>query len=146
MKHIGFKAALGMILFVAISSTAWSAQLRTGTITGTTRDASGAIVPGVTVTYKSEETGVTGSAVTGDLGNYNIQALPVGTYDLEASLAGFRTEVQKGVTVSVGASVSVNFNLTVGALSETVEVSAAAPQVNTTDASVGGLVGESTIR
>src|SRR5436853_4560572 len=124
MKSIGFKAALGMSLFLTVAAAA-GAQVRTGTITGTSRDASGAIVPGVAISYKNVATGVAGTAITGDLGNYIIPSLPVGSYDLEASLAGFRTEVQRGVTVSVGATVAVNFSLTVGALAETIEVSAA---------------------
>src|SRR5215467_2280926 len=146
MKRVGFKTALGIIVFLSVAASSWGAQVRTGTITGTSRDASGAIVPGVMITYRNVETGVTGNAITGDLGNYIVPSVPVGTYDLEASLAGFRTEVQKGVAVSVGAAVTVNFTLTVGGIAETVEVNATAPQVNTTDASVGGLVGESTIR
>jgi len=135
-----------MILILVVTAVAWSAQVRTGTIAGTTRDASGAIVPGVTISYKNVATGVTRTAITGDLGTYIVPSVPVGTYDLEASLAGFRTEVQRGVAVTVGATVAVNFSLTVGGLAETVEVNATPPQVNTTDASVGGLVGENTIR
>ena len=103
-------------------------------------------MPGVTISYKNVQTGVTGTVLTADLGTYIIPSVPVGTYDVEASLGGFRTEVQRGVTVTVGATVAVNFSLTVGGLAETVEVNATPPQVNTTDATVGGLVGESTIR
>src|SRR5216684_2288925 len=146
MKSIVFKAVLGMILFLTVTGLPLSAQVRTGTITGTSRDASGAIVPGVSVSYKNVETGVTGTAITGDLGTYILPSLPVGTYDMEASLAGFRPEVLRGISVTVGSSVAVNFSLTVGGIAETVEVNAIPPQVNTTDASVGGLVSENTIR
>src|ERR1051326_3499100 len=90
--------------FVLLIQLAASAQVASGTIVGTIRDSSGAIVPGVTVTSRNVETGVTRMVIAGELGNYTIPALPVGTYDLEASISGFRTEVRKGVTVTVGAS------------------------------------------
>src|SRR5436190_8623890 len=123
-----------------------SAQVSSGTIVGTTRDTSGAIVPGANVTVKAVETGLTRMVVAGELGAYTISALPVGTYDLEASVAGFKTEVRKGIGVTVGATVTVDFTLSVGAAAEEVIVSAEAPQVNTTDASLGGLVADTAIR
>jgi hypothetical protein len=123
-----------------------NAQVASGTIVGTVRDSSGAIVPGASITCKSVETGVTRMVVAGELGTYTIPALPVGTYDLEVSIAGFKTEVRKSIGVNVGASVDVNFTLTVGAAAEEVVVSAEAPQVNTTDASLGGLVADTAIR
>lgn len=128
-----------VLLLVHFTAAGLTAQVASGTIVGTVRDSSGAIVPGVTINCKNVDTGVTRMVVAGELGNYTIPALPVGTYDLEASISGFRTEVRKGVTVTVGASVDVSFTLTVGATAEEVVVSSEAPQVNTTDASLGGL-------
>jgi len=139
-------AIASFVLLIQLTAVDLRAQVASGTIVGTVRDSSGAIVPGVTVSCKNVETGVTRMVVAGELGNYTIPALPVGTHDLEASISGFRTEVRKGVTVTVGASVDVNFTLSVGATAEEVVVSAEAPQVNTTDASLGGLVSDTAIR
>jgi hypothetical protein len=70
------------------------------------------------------ETGVVRKAVTDGTGAYSFPVLPVGNYDLEASLQGFRAEVRKGVTVTVGACVAVNFTLAVGARVHMVVVTA----------------------
>ena len=149
MKNGGVLRAFivaAMVLLLQFTSSSLRAQVASGTIVGTTRDSSGAIVPGANITCKSVETGVTRNVIAGELGAYTIPALPVGTYDLEASVPGFKTEVRKGITVTVGDTVAVNFTLSVGAPDESVIVSAEAPQVNTTDASLGGLVGDRTIR
>jgi hypothetical protein len=139
-------ALITFVLLIQFAPSNLNAQVASGTIVGTVRDSSGAIVPGVTVTCKNVDTGVARMVVAGELGNYTIPALPVGTYDLEATISGFRTEVRKGVAVTVGASVDVSFTLTVGAAAEEVVVSSEAPQVNTTDASLGGLVADTAIR
>ncbi|HEX4595576.1 MAG TPA: TonB-dependent receptor, partial [Bryobacteraceae bacterium] len=66
--------------------------------------------------------------------------------DVEAAVSGFRTSVRKGISVTVGASVPVNFELAVGEVQQRVEVEAAAPLVDTTNAAMGGLVGENAVR
>src|SRR5262249_7108925 len=135
-----------VVVFLHLTASNLIGQVASGTITGTIRDSSGAVVPGASISCKSVETGVTRSALAGESGGDTFHALPVGNYDLEASLAGFKTAVRKGISVTVGASVPVDFTLAVGAAAEEVVVSAEAPQVNTTDASLGGLVGDSAIR
>src|ERR1035437_5803559 len=149
MSNISLRAVFGVIVLVMLWQVAPAdlrAQVASGTILGVVRDDSGAIVPKASIACKSVETGVVRTVVTGGLGSYVIPGLPVGSYDLEASLQGFKTGVWKGVTVTVGASNTVNFTLTVGVVQESVEVTAEASQVNTTDASLGGLVGEAAIR
>jgi hypothetical protein len=96
-------------LFLPFSSLDLRAQVAAGTIVGTARDSSGAIVPKANITCKSVETGVVRNVVANDLGAFTIPALPVGTYDLEASLQGFKTEARKGITVTVGTSFRAEF-------------------------------------
>jgi hypothetical protein len=147
MRSLKFGAALaGVTLFLMISASGLKAQVANGSILGTATDTSGAVLASTNITCTSVETGVVRTAVTDGTGAYTFPALPVGTYNLEGSLQGFRTEVRNGVAVTVGASVAVNFTLAVGSTEQKVEVTAEAPQVNTTDASVGGLVSETAIR
>src|SRR4029077_11087198 len=73
-------------------------------------------------------------------------SVPAGSYEVSASVAGFKTEVRSGIVVTVGADVGVNFSMTVGAVSEKVEVTGEAPQVDTSSSALGGFVNSATIR
>jgi hypothetical protein len=134
------------MLSLLVSACDLRAQVASGSILGVASDTSGAVVANASISCTSVETGAVRKSVTDGTGAYSFPVLPVGNYDLEASSQGFRTEVRRGVAVTVGASVAVSFTLTVGATEQKVEVTAEAPQVNTTDASVGGLVSETAIR
>jgi len=142
----GALAIVGAMLSLLVSACDLRAQVASGSILGVASDTSGAVIANASISCTSVETGAARKAVTDSTGAYLFPALPVGNYDLEASSQGFKTEVRRGVTVTVGASVAVNFTLAVGATEQKVEVTAEAPQVNTTDASVGGLVSETAIR
>src|SRR5262245_33176476 len=126
-------------VLVGVASSAL-AQLPTGTILGTVRDAAGARIPGATLTATNTETGLSRTAISGDDGSYRFAALPVGAYEVRATLDGFQTAVRTGLRLTVGQDAVVNFALAVGAVNETVEVRAEAPLVNTTSASLGALV------
>ena len=118
------------------------AQLPTGTVLGTVRDSTGAVVPGATVTARNTETGLTRTIESGADGSYRFAALPVGVYEVRAEQAGFRTEVRRGMPLAVGQEAVLHFALEVGAVEQTIEVSGEAPLVNTTSGSLGGLVDE----
>src|SRR3990172_4233000 len=122
-------------------SAGW-AQLPTATILGVVKDSTGAVVPGATLTERNVETGRTRSAVTEADGSYRFSALPVGHYEITVESSGFKAEVRRGLTLTVTQEAVVNFTLEVGAVQETVEVTAEAPLVNTTSGSLGGLVDE----
>src|SRR5438093_10761715 len=79
-----------------------SAQVSTATIAGVVQDASGAVIPGVSITAKNVETGVTRMATTDEGGRYTIPELTLGDYEMEAQLPGFQTEVRSGITLTVG--------------------------------------------
>jgi Carboxypeptidase regulatory-like domain len=121
-------------------------QVVNGTILGIVRDSSGGVIPGVNVSARSLETGAVRTATTDGSGIYQILSVPPGNYELEAAVSGFKAAVRKGITVTVGASVTVDIELTVGEVQQKVEVEAIPPQLETTDASMGGVVGEAAVR
>ena len=98
------------IIFL-IGASASLAQLPTATILGAVKDSSGAVVPGVSLTGRNLETGQTRTAVTAGDGSYRFSALPVGNYEVRAKHAGFRAEVQSGLTLAVSQEAVVNFSL-----------------------------------
>src|ERR1700722_1737435 len=134
----------GVFLILAVVSIAL-AQLPTATILGQVKDASGAVVAGVKVTARDTDTGQTRTAVTGDGGEYRLDALPVGNYELTAEKTGFKTEVQSGLTLTVSQQAVANLTIQVGEMSQTVAVTAEAPLVSTTTSSLGGLVDQQRI-
>src|SRR5579862_2218917 len=127
-------------LTLLISSSVLLAQTQTGTLTGTVTDSSGAILVGATVTITNEGTGIAQNTSTDAQGRYLVPLLPVGSYDVQATLTGFQSVVHKGITVSVGATPIVDFALPVGKVSETVTVAGDVSQVETQTAAVSTLV------
>jgi Carboxypeptidase regulatory-like domain/TonB dependent receptor-like, beta-barrel len=141
-KH--FLAVLLLTGILASASLAF-AQLPSATILGVVRDASGALIPGTTLTATNTETGLSRMVISGDDGSYRFAALPVGSYEVRAALTGFQTAVRSGLTLAVGQDAVINFTLEVGQVTETVEVTGEAPLVNTTSSSLGGLVTEENV-
>src|SRR5687767_4878696 len=90
------------------------AQTSTGQISGTVTDASGAMLPGVTVTARNQGTGLTRSNVTTSGGLYVVPLLPPGTYDVTAELEGFQPFQRRNVVVNVGGDVTVGVAMRVG--------------------------------
>ena len=119
-------------LLVLTSPHVASAQLLTGTITGSVSDNTGAVMPGVTVTVSGERLiGGPHTQVTNQRGEYRIANLPPGTYNLRFELSGFKGLVREDIQVSAGFVATVNISLEVGALEETVLVTGASPTVDT---------------
>ncbi|MCH8266721.1 MAG: TonB-dependent receptor [Acidobacteria bacterium] len=121
------------------------AQVNTATISGVVQDASGAVIPGVSVTVRNQDTGISRTVTTDAGGRYRAPNLSLGNYEVEAQTAGFQTEVRIGITLTVGRTAVVDMTLSVGAITERVEVTAEAPLVETTNATVGSLVDGRTI-
>jgi hypothetical protein len=134
------------LLVAFLAALPASAQITTGTILGTVHDAQGAVIPNVGITARHLGTGVSRTATTSDLGDYRIASMPVGSYEVTASVAGFRTEVRSGIELTVGADLTLNFALAVGVVSEKVEVNGQAPLVDTADSTMSQLVDERTVR
>src|SRR2546430_6441360 len=117
------------LLFCVSSYTLWAQS--TAQVSGTVKDQSGAVLPGVEVTATQTATGSKRSVVTNETGNYVLTNLPVGPYQLEAMLPGFRTFVQTGIVLQVGSNPVINIGMEVGQVTEQVEVQADAALVET---------------
>src|SRR5215467_14531261 len=102
-----------------------------GTITGTAADATGAVLPGTSIEAKNTATGSTYQVGTTETGNFTLPQLPVGTYELSATLPGFKKFVRANLTVGLAQIVRVDVRLEVGGAGEQVTVEAAAPLLKT---------------
>src|SRR2546422_11127203 len=127
--------------FLTMGKLAMS-QLPTATILGSIKDSTGAVIPGVSITAKNVETGLTRTGVSVEDGSYRFSALPVGSYEVRVELPGFRTEVRSGLTAAVSQGAVVKFALQPGGLEPTVVVTEQAPLVNQTSGALGGLAAE----
>jgi len=136
---------LGAVLALWGMASTLGAQSATGQITGTVKDATGAVVPGATVTVTSELTGSKREATTGRDGNFVIPLLPVSTYSVTASLQGFRPAKRTGVRLNVDQVVRVDLDLQTGELTEAIEVQANTVALDSETASVGQVITEKQI-
>jgi hypothetical protein len=139
-----FGFVLGVLL-LAGGFTPASAQV-TAAISGRVEDATGASMGGTTVTVKSLETGATRSTTTDETGNYRILSLPVGPQEVRAEKAGFRSAIRTGINLAVAQEAVVNLKLDIGQVAQEVTVSGDTALVDTTTASVSGLVTEREIK
>ena len=112
----------------------------TAQISGSVKDSSGAVLPGVDVTATQTDTGVARSTVTDGTGSFVLPNLATGPYRLEMSLSGFRTFAQTGIVLQVNASPVINAVMQVGDLSETVSVEANAAMIETRSPSVSQVI------
>jgi len=112
----------------------------TAQISGTVKDQSGGVLPGVEVTATQTDTGIARSTVTNETGSYVLPNLAIGPYRLEAALPGFRTFAQTGIVLQVNSNPVINPVMEVGQVSEQIEVKADASLVETRNAGVGQVV------
>src|SRR4029079_13214942 len=106
MKRATTTACAAILLVVFGSVSLWSQA--TAQISGTVKDQSGAVLPGVEITATQTDTGVARSTVSNETGSYALPSLPTGPYKIEASLPGFRTFVQTGIILQVNANTVIN--------------------------------------
>ena len=116
-----------VVMIVLTQASAWAQA--TGQMSGTVRDASGAVLPGVTITVTQTDTGFTRTVVTEGGGTYVVPNLPTGPYKLDASLQGFRSYSQTGIVLQVNGNPTINVTLAIGDVAETISVEGAAPLV-----------------
>lgn len=137
--------SLSLLIIVAFSLIPSAlAQSGGGGITGVVTDSSGAVIPKAEVKALNVATGVTTTRVASSNGNYTINPLLPGTYTVSVASPGFNTFKQENVVVDALANVGLNITLTAGSQSETVTVSAAPPALETTNATLGGTIENST--
>ena len=137
---------VAVVLLLLVNAPQSGAQTVTGSILGTIKDSQGAVIANASVTAKSEETGAERTTMTDSSGGFSIMSVPAGAYEVAVTVQGFQSEIQKGLTLTVGAVLRADFTLKVGSFSQQVEVTGEAPQVNTTNATMAGLVDDNSIR
>jgi hypothetical protein len=138
MKRFFIAWFVVLIGFAVTCAGAWAQA--TAQISGTVRDQSGAVLPGVDVTATQTETGISRRSVTNETGSYIFPNLAVGPYRLEAGLPGFRTFVQSGIVLQVNSNPVINPVLEVGQVTEQLEVQANAALVETRSTAVGQVI------
>src|SRR5437660_538248 len=138
MKRIVISLSVALLIAALGCASLWAQA--TAQISGTVRDQSGAVLPGVEVTATQTDTGISRSAISNETGSYVLPNLAIGPYKLEASLPGFRTFVQTGIVLQVNANPVINPTLEVGQVSEQVEVQANVAQVETRSNAVGQVI------
>jgi hypothetical protein len=142
IQHVGILTTL-----IGLSLTPAAAQTRatTADLTGVVRDPAGSVVPGVTVTAIHTETNTRRTSVTDAEGRYQLLVLPPGTYDVQAELSGFKPHLRRDVTLTLGALVALDFDLTIPTVTEQVVVTAEGSLVNLERTVVASVVAQEQI-
>lgn len=135
-----------LLLTLLLSAAPLSAQVVTGALSGRVADTTGAVIPGATLQIQNVETGFARSVEADAAGRYAARNLPLGSYTITAQREGFQTQVRSGITLTVGSEAVVNMELAVGAVQERVEVTGEAPTIETTSATLSGLVNQEQMR
>ncbi len=134
------KSSAMVVLALSVFASLGAGQTTNGSINGTITDPSGSAVGGVQIQVSSRDTGLQRTASSIDNGTYTLPQLPPGTYDVTIQKAGFATENRPGVQLLVNQSATLDFKLSVASISQTVEVTGAPPQLDTTTATLGAVV------
>src|SRR5215813_14240774 len=129
-------------LLFALTAAAFpaAAQTTNGVISGIVADAQGGVLPGVTVTGRNIDTGLSRSVVTETDGRFRLAALPPGRYELKAELAGFGTVDVPAITLSTATEITRNITMQVQGLNESVTVTGEAPIIEVTKSDVSGVI------
>ena len=139
------RVLLGVLTFVFTLPVLALAQGTTADIVGRITDASGAVLPGATVTVSNGATGDTRTAVSGETGDYAFTLLPIGTYTVRIELQGFQV-VTSRVTLASGDRSRVDAKMALGSVAENVTVTAEAPLLQTDSSSVSSLFNEKAVQ
>src|SRR6185437_10400346 len=137
--------ATALFTFVFVFTFSLPAQIQNGSFTGTVLDPSGAAIPNAKVTLKNPGTGLSVTATSNQTGLYNARELPPGNYSITAQAQGFKTSTLTNMTLNAGSIQRADFHLEVGQVSQTVEVSGAAPPVDTEDSKLSTTVNSTQI-
>ncbi len=144
MKATGQLFILSVLVSVATSLCL--GQTSSSAISGVVKDASQAVVSGASIAATNVDTGITRSSQSDIQGRFRIGQVPPGTYQITVSMAGFSKETRRDVVLIVGQEASINFTLQVGTVEQEVDVSGAAPVVETTTAAVAAAVSQEQLR
>ena len=135
--------AIAVVLSISVHV---NAQVVGATLTGTVTDSSGAVIPNVQVSINDISTNVVRTVSTNAAGLYIAPNLQPGSYEVKVAAPGFRTRLEKGITLTVGAQQLLDFTLQVGQTNQTVEVTTEAPTVELTSSELSATVNSTTVR
>ena len=133
-----------VILNLALVVSMYS-QVTGATLSGNVTDASGGAVPGAEIAVKNIATGINKNVTSDSAGYYTVPNLPAGVYEVRVSAPGFTIIVQSSLTLAVGAQQLLNFPMKVGTVTDAVQVTAAAPQIDLTSSTLTGQVESQTV-
>src|SRR2546427_5235409 len=140
------KRWVSVFVVFALMGGAGYAQTVGASVQGTISDATGAVLPGASITVKNSGTGTTTELLSDERGRYLVPLLQSGEYEIQISLQGFASVVRRGIRLAVGQNAVVDVKLEVGQLSTEVAVVADANPINLTSAAMSGLVTDKQIR
>src|SRR5260370_1663263 len=122
------------------------AQVAGATLTGTVKDSSGAVIPNAQISITDLATSVSRGVSSNAAGLYTAPNLSPGNYEVRVTSTGFRTQVQRGITLTVGAQQQLDITMQVGQINQTVEITPEAPTVELTSSELGATVNSTTVR
>jgi hypothetical protein len=128
---------VGLSIALLTANVVWAQAGSTAQISGTVKDNSGGVLPGVDVTVTQTDTGVKRNAVTDADGGYVIPNLPIGPYRIDAMLQGFRAYSRTGIVLQVGGSPVINIEMAIGNVAESITVQGESPLIDTNRLGVG---------
>jgi hypothetical protein len=137
--------AAAVFAVLSLSGVALAQTAATGNIEGVVTDATGAVLPGVSVIVKNTGTNATRELVTDDAGRYRATALQTGVYEVTASLGGFQSGTFGNLQVQVGQTLAADIKMRAAGVTETVTVTAESPLIDTRRTDVSNVVGETAI-
>lgn len=141
----GVYLAVTFLAVLLVPHRAVFAQVDQGSITGTVQDSTGAVVADAQVTLLNTDQGLTLETKTSSSGGYTFSPVRIGNYEITVTAKGFSKTTQKNVHVNVAQVVQANIMVKLGAATETIEVSTAPPLMQTEEASVGQVIGETSV-
>jgi hypothetical protein len=137
--------AASLVFLLNLSTPSASAQ-STGGITGTVTDPTGSVIPNASISVKNEATGEERTTATDTAGIYAVPSLPVGKYRVEVKSSGMQTMAVTGLDVSAGTTTRQDLQMKVSSTTQTIEVAAAPPIIDTSSTTIGDVINQQTVQ
>ena len=134
------RSIYAVAIILLVSAVSLHAQTTNGSIQGSVTDPNGAAIPGASVTARNLDTGLTQKTTTTEAGIYSLPNLPPGRYAITVEAPDLKKYSQEGVTVATGTAVSLDISMQLGAVSDSITVTADASQLQTTSSEIGATV------
>jgi hypothetical protein len=145
LKRFG-ASFLGLTILFLLTLVQLPAQVTGGSISGTVVDASGRFIPNCDIAITNTATGISRNVTTNSDGFYTAPNLQAGSYEVSFTARGFKTDIKKGITLTVGASAVLDQTMQIGTTIETVQVQTDAPDVQLASSDISAVVNATTVR